>query len=480
MIQRTCIYGVAIALLVLAHPIAVPANASSTSEKSVDAAYKEILGRHATPSELEKWSKEVDSNFAGSLFVLYRTLALSDEMQKEISSRRTPDAIAFAYKRILGRTPEPSGTKFWTDKLNADLRGEFLTGIVIHEEFRKRIYVGHGLLTKSAWDKLQDGHRLELNGNCKAAIEKLKDAIKSGADVPDAYKFIAHCQQKLKTGDRGIQTLTQAIAKWKYDPELYCWRASSYIHTNDKSKALTDLNQAISLDPNYKWAHEMRQIVTILEQEKIISKELRLARQLRGEGRVEDALVQFDLANKRIPFTCAVLAERAEALMKLERYRDAMADLNVAVSTNPIATAPCHLAHAYLVRGGCHALLGDLEKAVADVDTSIKIAEHPNAIHEKARLLVRLRRYKQAVAAYDAMVAKKWKPAYAYLERAKVKILLKDSQGAIEDATKSAGVSPDLAEAYVVRAEAYKMAKKYALADKDQARARDLGSKWEN
>ncbi len=465
--------------LLLALLMVSPVFASNTANNIIDTAYKEILERRPTKSEVAKWSNEIKPNNAGSILVLYRSLVMSDELHAQVAERKKADALDFAYRRILRRAPDPFGVKYWSQRFD-DHGIEFLYIASVSDEFKQFVYVDHNLVPSQLWNQLVQGHQLDLKGDYKKAFAKLTLALKAGADIPEPYMWISHCQQKLNDKDHGIDILSKAITKWSNNSELYACRGSAYILSNQREKAIPDLKRAVELDHYNKWAQEMLQICTIFDQGKLINKELAPARRLCAEGRWEQALPLFDSAKRRHPFSCAVLAERGECLMQIERYKDALADLNVACATNPLAAAPAYLAHAYMVRGECYSLLGDLEKAVADMNKSIEVAVHPNALMAKARLLTQMHKYNDAIATYDTVIAKEWRLDAAYFERAKAKMQVKDFEGAVRDASKAIAEDSHVAGAYVVRAQAYKQLKKYPQSDKDLAKARELGVKWEN
>jgi tetratricopeptide (TPR) repeat protein len=116
--------------------------------------------------------------------------------------------------------------------------------------------------------------------------------------------------------------------------------------------------------------------------------------------RPADALQSFDKARALAPDDVDILYQHANALVGLNRHREALAELQTV-----LARKPQHF-EARLNSGLAQAALGFAEAALADFDAALALSpRHPVAHFNRGVVLIKLRRYAEAVAANERAIA---------------------------------------------------------------------------
>ncbi|MEM6753088.1 MAG: tetratricopeptide repeat protein [Cyanobacteria bacterium P01_C01_bin.38] len=240
----------------------------------------------------------------------------------------------------------------------------------------------------------------------------------------------------------------------------------------DFQGAIKDLNQAISINPNYAFAYyrraEARQ--NIGEQDKAI-KDLQKAAQLfSAQGHKADALRSqgaMRLLQKNYPAAIAVLSEaiklnpkdadayneRGMTRVQSGDLKGALADYNKSLSLQPSD------AYAYMGRAFTNLKLQDKVSAIADAKQAINIA--PN--YGFPYLILAVIHYNfgdtpQAIAGFQKaskLFAAQGNQAYKYGSQAFVSVLSKDYPTAISLFTKAIQANPNDVEMYDLRGDAY-------------------------
>ncbi|MFJ2171263.1 tetratricopeptide repeat protein, partial [Streptomyces griseofuscus] len=129
-------------------------------------------------------------------------------------------------------------------------------------------------------------------------------------------------------------------------------------------EALTDLNHAIQLEPDYAWAIASR------------------GETYRLMGRFEEALTDLNHAIQLEPDYAWAIANRGETYRLMHRYDDALTDLNHAIQLEP------DYAWAIANRGQTYRLMSRYDEALTDLNHAIQLdPEDGWAIYESAVVL---------------------------------------------------------------------------------------------
>ena len=184
----------------------------------------------------------------------------------------------------------------------------------------------------------------------------------------------------------------------------------------------------------------------------------------------EDYILSIQYFNQVIkakPYLADPYFYRAIAKLELEDYKGAEEDCTLAIKRNPF------IVDAYQVRGIARQTLKDYEGAIADYDAGLEqMPEHQVFLMNKAVCECEIGKYEQADSTYSRLLSIYPNYANAYLGRAQLRMMQKDTVAAIDDIDKSISISKNIPGAYVMRSEInmqYKKDYKAALADMDEA-----------
>jgi tetratricopeptide (TPR) repeat protein len=155
------------------------------------------------------------------------------------------------------------------------------------------------------------------------------------------------------------------------------------------------------------------------------------------------------------------------------RLDEAVRELNLSLEDDPDD------AEAYQQRALAYLGLDCVEEALADAERAIAIAPDDVAFRcIRGQALVRSRRYEEAVADFDAVIAENDysgngadQLAEAYFQRGLIRALNKDLSAAIRDFSRSIATAPYRPEFYEARAAAYERLGKPKKAQRDRSEA---------
>jgi protein O-GlcNAc transferase len=124
-------------------------------------------------------------------------------------------------------------------------------------------------------------------------------------------------------------------------------------------------------------------------------------------NRPEDALESFDRALKLAPASAKVLNNRGNALLRLHRLNEAVASFDAAIALEPASF------EALRNRGSALRKLGLKEAALASIDSALALRADSAAMLDRAEILVDLKRYPEAIACLNQLLALAPKTNYA-------------------------------------------------------------------
>jgi eukaryotic-like serine/threonine-protein kinase len=214
--------------------------------------------------------------------------------------------------------------------------------------------------------------------------------------------------------------------------------------------AITDLQEAIALDPSPSNAH------------------LALAKAFARMGRRADAIGQLDRAIEVKPDLCFLYRERA-ALRGEASPADidaTLRDLDEAIRRDPARGREVALDHAH--RGRLLLVLLRPDEALAACDAALAIApDLASANRERVRALLRLERYDEAIGPCDVALKNGLPSAEIYVLRGLAKVGQNNFAGAIDDYTHALVLRPDEAQTLRYRGLAYYFANSPELSLRD-------------
>jgi tetratricopeptide (TPR) repeat protein len=253
--------------------------------------------------------------------------------------------------------------------------------------------------------------------------------------------------------DRALPLFTKQIEASPREPFNYIMRAL-VLHAQGIAidRVLSDLNEALRLDPDDALAHGGRGLAWL------------------GLGEHGKAIADLNEAIRLDPREASHYFNRADAWRAKRDFDRAIADYNEIIRRDPELT-PAYFARA-VVRGE----KGDIDHAIADLDTAIRLNPRwPDAYVARAVGWKHKRELDKAIADLDTAIKLEPQSARAYHERGLLWSEAKQLDKAIADYSDAIRLEPGNAVGYCNRAFAWKAAKDFdnAIADFTEAIRRD-------
>lgn len=268
-------------------------------------------------------------------------------------------------------------------------------------------------------------------------------------------------------------------------------RGQTYKSLNNYEAALSDFDRAIELDNSYGWAIEARGSTYVsmgryeaalldfnraiaLDSSSIAALGSR-ARTYRLMGRYDEALVELNRAIDRNQNFIWAIDERGKTYQAMGRYEAALSDFNQAISLD------AQYIWAIASRGQVYRVLKQYESAVTDFDRTLELdSSYIWVLEERGSCHRMLCQYEAALTDLNQAIALDAENATAIAERASVYRMLGDCEKAIAEATLAISLCPEYAWAIAERGKAYQLAGRYeaAITDFDKALALDSDYLW--
>ncbi len=177
-----------------------------------------------------------------------------------------------------------------------------------------------------------------------------------------------------------VNYFTQAISVNKTDSAFY-YRGVAKHNQEQYAEAIADYDQAIRLNPSFKWACTNRGKAKL------------------GLKRYEEAITDFDFAIRIDKTYDFAYAQRGFAKYELGKYEDAVFDYNRAIEIDPDYSA------YYISRGKAYCVLNKGTEALADFEQSIKLDPGNDVgYYYCGREKFHLSRYQDAIADFDQAI----------------------------------------------------------------------------
>jgi tetratricopeptide (TPR) repeat protein/V8-like Glu-specific endopeptidase len=249
-----------------------------------------------------------------------------------------------------------------------------------------------------------------------------------------AYIFRGLSSYRLNRYADGISDLTKAISIEPKNILLYTVRANIYTDWGKSDLALTDLDRAIQIDPQSIAAYTARADLYI------------------NQAKYNLALPDLTKSIQLEPKNNEHYFQRAVLYYLAGEPQTAIADLDRAIAIKP-------LANYYSMRGLRAENLGQYERAIADHNKSIELAQNPN---EKSKYTVSLGlnyfqqgKYDLALASLNTAIKLNPQSTFAYADRAKLFERLGSDPQALADVNTALKLDPEDQIAYLVMARLY-------------------------
>ncbi len=264
-------------------------------------------------------------------------------------------------------------------------------------------------------------------GNYHKAIVNLNRAIIINSQSATAYNLLGEAYLGLKDFSQALASFERAI---DLDPQLaraYFNRALTYRELKKSKEEITNFQQVLALNSDNLATYYYQRLANL--------------NLIDDDYRDYTAIVSLQPSNAREYYY------RANFYKKLGNYQKALIDYNKAISLNS------NYIDAYQERASLRRYqFQDLSGALTDYECAIKI--NPQNIHSyfgRAQIYQELGDLEAAIFEYSRWI--KVNPESGYLYRGIAKKQWQDSQGAIEDFTKSISFNPNDTYPYYLRSQ---------------------------
>jgi tetratricopeptide (TPR) repeat protein/class 3 adenylate cyclase len=192
------------------------------------------------------------------------------------------------------------------------------------------------------------------------------------------------------------------------------------------------------------------------------------ASQLLHDLKFTEAVPYYDAAIKANPDYLNAYVGRADALRRLGKYDQSVADCNKAMQINALD------ARGRNCRGVAYVLMSKFAEAVSDFNEAIRLnPDFGSAYIGRGDAYIGLRDYHKAVDDFTAAIQRRPKDGGAFLRRAGAYASLGAYKKAIQDYDESLSLMPDNPRAYSGRAAAEEALGNKAAAEADRRHARE-------
>lgn len=281
----------------------------------------------------------------------------------------------------------------------------------------------------------------------------------------------------IKLNSPELKAVNAELIKDASNAELYNKRAKVYLALKQFPEAKNDSKRAIKIDSTQAPFY------------------LTLADIYFSENNTREAKELLEATAKKFPDNIESLLKLAELYFLVQRYQDGITYVNNALKLNE------NLAKAYYIKGSIYRESGDTSRAISNLETAVEqdnkyidayydlgvlyaarrnpIAldyynnalsinpNHEEANYAKAKLLQDIGKIDEALAQYDAILAKDKDCENCYYNRGAIYLeIKKDVKKAVAEFSKAIEINPNYVQAYFARGYAYSK-----LKDKESAKA---------
>lgn len=395
-----------------------------------------------------------------------------------------------AVEHLKGVRPEcgPLDSRYY-DALGSALceLGEFSEALAAFETSLELNPDDPRIALAAAATALYTGDSIKFNEYCKMARHTgLSERWYRLLEIMKEMKTFFPTLDTAKNSDHDIAALDAIIASKPTDPKPYLERAAAYFVKEYDSRAISDMDKAISLDLGnaagyllrgivYGYMNRYDRVIDDMSQAIRISPDEGMAYYYRGMAYGELdvlnlALADLDEAIRLNPDHGDAYRVRGDCRRYRQEYDLAISDYDTALRLDP------EDASSYRGRGAAYRMKQEFDLAIADYDSAVRFnPEDPFAHRFRGDAYLAKGEYERAVADFDT--ALKIDPAdeVAYRSRGNARLFSGEFDLAMGDFNAALECDPDSVRAYYARGVLHEVLGNAQEAENDRRRALELG-----
>ena len=427
-----------------------------------------ILNRHKEALDAFNTSIELDDKSAQSY--IYRGLVWVNLAQFDRAVQDAETALS-----LIG----PDYGAYRTRAMAESKLGQYDKALADLAEMAK-------LEPNKAWTYVLRADVLLAKEEFSKALDDCEKALKLDPDVY-VWEYKARALEGLQRYSEAVQVCDKQIAAAPRSGDAFVLRARLNLDRHNLAACLNDVDRALTFDPNWDYAHELRAIAlgsrdewaaVVKECDAYLNLNPGRPSMLRRRAIAYSNLKQFDKskididAAIRLDPTAYNYAARGDMALDEQKFDAALADANKAVELDP------KLSYAYFVRGAAYGKLGKKELCEKDLTQAIALEKEPyEAQSALAYFTMQLGDLNKAVDAYTKAIELQPADPMGYTWRADAYNKLGQYEKAIEDCNKAIELESGLGLAYEKRATAYEKLGKTSEAQADRGHLEELAKK---
>lgn len=279
------------------------------------------------------------------------------------------------------------------------------------------------------------GNKAFEKGDFELAIQKYKNATERAPNTADLYNNIAICYIKLNNFSLAKEFIDIAIQKNSNVPEYHENKAKICYFLKNYQEAAINYKNLLKIDPYHSESYlklceiylrlnQPKEAIEILDQ--ILKKETK-----DGIYNIKKAQIYFNqgdyqLSLKNCEIACVFSPDdhyyrflKAENLFNLQRYEEALDDIEYSIEIKPTF-------ENYLSRAKILLELKDYEEALKSIDQSNELNPNNDKLyHLKAKILLEMEKYEEGIIEIEKAIKIDPKKEYTYLKNEIVKNIRK-------------------------------------------------------
>lgn len=425
-----------------------------TAERFVERAelHVQLEQKHWAVVDYDDAIKLEPKNFAlrDRRLELNRELENFDQMEEDLTALIEIDKSAI---RFLERG------RFHVQRRNNEKAIDDFTSAIEFDPNLVDAYLGRGRIIHDRPSRVKEIYGIDRDAIAEAAVDFAK-AVELNPDLIEPRRTLIITYLNLQRFSEAADQATAILERLPEDPCAKYYRAKARKHQKKYDLALADLNELIERKPKASKFVALR------------------AEIYRDTNQVDKAVEDYRRGIEIDGENYATHAHFARYLISNKRFEEAVQAYSKAIELNKVDQGI--QAEFFGHRANSYYWLGKLDEAQKDFGKAAELSQHPGSYKlQRARILVGSKRYEEANVVYEDMMDDNPRNTGCFEERARMYIILKEYDKALEDINTFLGMHKTNEEGYKLRAIIWSHLGNEDAVQEDLRSARESAKHWQ-